>query len=104
MCYGCWDTYGSPKLQTPDVLKAAKLIGEVYEHSAVGGNAHIVLDDWNLEKHHIDWCLSEAGNFHEAGPEQLKAEKDCLQALQAMSLRKRASALALHEGLIGARA
>ena len=32
----------------------------VYSYSAVGGGLHIVLDDGNVEDHHIQWCIEEA--------------------------------------------
>jgi hypothetical protein len=39
-------------------LKSA--IRLVYSYSGVGGGLHIVLDDGNVEDHHIKWCIEEA--------------------------------------------
>ena len=45
-------------------LKGA--IRQQYWNSSVGGNLHIVLDDYNVADHHILWCLFSAipRNFH----------------------------------------
>jgi hypothetical protein len=100
MCRTCWVKYGSHLLQTPEVVEAARLIDAVYDFSCVGGNAHIVVDDWNIEDNHIDWCLNTAipENVHEAAPEQLAAEKAALEALRRLSIAERNSALALLAG------
>ena len=102
MCQGCYEEYGSPTVVTDSVREAAELVADVYEFSAVGGNAHIVLDDWNLEDDYIRWCLEKAipENAHEAEPGQIEAEQKCLTAFLALSLEDRAAALALSEGRI----
>jgi len=85
------------------VREAAALVTEVYRFSCVGGNAHIALDDWNLEDAVLTWCLDEALplNVHEAGPEQLNAERTALLAMRALTIPERASALALASHLWG---
>jgi hypothetical protein len=40
-----------------ECLEAAR---ELYETEPTGGNLHIVLDDGNLEAHHVGWCLWKA--------------------------------------------
>lgn len=104
MCKGCYIEMASPSIVNERTQDAAKLIARVYEFSCVGGNAHIVLDDWNLEDHHVDWCLSDAltQNVHEAGADQLSAERACLVAMRALSMDERASALAIYEGFLHA--
>jgi len=37
--------------------KLCELIQNYYIYNSVGGNLHIVLDDGNLEDHHIEYCL-----------------------------------------------
>jgi hypothetical protein len=102
------------------VRAAAAAIAEVYEHSCVGGNLHIVLDDWNLEDGNLefcDGCITGAGQMplepdaHEAHqrynrekrdnpdpPEQLAAERRCHDLLKVLTEEERASALALNDG------
>ncbi len=103
MCMGCWHDYGAPREITPEIKEAAALVAKVYESSVVGGNAHIVLDDWNIEDDSIDWCLETAlrTNIHEHSAEELAVERQCLEALKALGLKERASALALHDGFFG---
>ena len=104
MCYGCYEGAGKPAIVTEKTKAAAALVAKVYEFSCVGGNAHIVVDDWNLEDDHIRWCLDEAlkTNVHEADAEQLAAERACLEALLALTDDERASAMALHDGFLDA--
>lgn len=42
--------------------EALQLIKELYSTSdgGVGGYGHIVFDDGNIEKGHIEWCIEEA--------------------------------------------
>lgn len=102
MCYGCYEGAGSPAIINDKTKTAAALVAKVYEYSLVGGNAHIVVDDWNLEDDNIRWCLDTAlaENVHEADDEQLAAERVCLEALLALTPPERASAMALHDGFI----
>lgn len=102
MCESCYYEYGSPAILSDTTKEAAALVNRVYDFSIVGGNAHIVVDDWNLEDNNIRWCLDTAltENHHEACTEQLIAERDCLEALLALSENERASAMAIHAGFI----
>ncbi len=67
--------------------KAVDLMRAVYAFSVVAGNAHVVVDDGNMEDAHIRWCLDVAlpENIHEATTEQLTAERECLEHLLSMS-------------------
>lgn len=102
MCLGCYIKAGSPVIVTDATKAAASLIAAIYEFSCVGGNAHIVVDDWNLGDENIDWCLNEAlkTNFHEASIKQLEAERAALTALRALTVSERYSAMALHDKII----
>jgi hypothetical protein len=102
MCISCYKEYGSPLVISDLTRKCAELVAELYEFSFVGGNCHIVTDDWNLEDEHIQWCLkSVLDNKYEDTPEQLAVEKKLLELLASMSIEERASSLAIHDGFIG---
>lgn len=120
MCYGCWEEAGKPQIDNARVRAAVPLIQAVYEHCPVGGNLHIVLDDWNLEDGNLEFCsqtIDGAGvmplgenpaDFHVRyndekranpdPPEQLAAERACCDAFMAMTEDERSSALALCDG------
>src|SRR5690606_30658274 len=103
MCYGCYEEYGFPRIVTASTLAAAEAAKKVYEFSCVGGNLHIVLDDWNIEDCNLEFCRQSitrirAGSpekYDDTTPEQVDAEDECLKLLEPMSLDERASSLAL---------
>jgi hypothetical protein len=120
MCYGCWEEAGKPQIDNARVRAAVSLIEDVYQHSCVGGNLHIVLDDWNVEDGNLEFCsqcIDAAGVMplgenppefhvrfnsekrkHPDPPDQLAAERACCDAFKAMSETERLSALALSDG------
>lgn len=113
MCYGCWTEEGMPQIDTPTVRAAALAVAEVYQHSCVGGNLHIVLDDWNLEDDSLEFCAKQiaAGGYKRSethskvlgvrdddSPEKLAAEQRCHDLFAALTMKERASALALNDG------
>ncbi|SRR5581483_441698 len=120
MCYGCWEDYGKPIIDTEAVSAAAAAVADVYEYACTGGNLHIVLDDWNVEDSDLDFCnqcIMGAGVMPLGGstvaahlryneqkranpdpPEQLAAERRCHDLFRALTEEERASALALHDG------
>lgn len=99
MCISCWRELGEPKIVTELTKAASRMIGKVYEYSISGGNCHIVIDDFNLENKHIDFCLEQVkNNENKYTQKQLVIEKQLLDTLRTMSLEERASALALYEG------
>lgn len=97
-----WKKYDKPAIVNERTLEGARLVDAVYAGSGVGGNAHIVVDDYNVEDHHIDWCLTTAlaENVHQGDAEQLAAERACLEHLRGMSIEERLSALALFDGYV----
>ena len=99
MCYGCWEEMGRPSIIDADTIAAAKLIAAVYQFSEVGGQCHIVVDDWNIETEHVQWCLDHLDST-DVMVEQADAERKCLVALLALSDEGRASALAIHDGFL----
>lgn len=103
MCEGCYEEYGRPAIINDRTLAAAALAARVYEFSAVGGNLHIVLDDWNIEDDNLEFCakqIADGGYEGRDSPEELAVEKECCEAFMAMTLDERASALAIHDGLL----
>lgn len=103
MCYECYMGYGMPKIVNEKTKKAAELIEKVYDFSEVGGNSHIVLDDWNLEDVFILDCLDNMQNWTledvYVSEAQFDDEYDCLQFLLGLSIEERASAMALNSEL-----
>lgn len=101
MCYGCWETYGKPVLDSAQIQVVVAQIGEVYEHSLSGGWLHIVVDDWNLEDGHLDTCaVCIDENAATTDPARIAAERACLAGLRVLTEDERASALARYEGFI----
>lgn len=112
MCSNCYEEWDSPKIDTPVVRAAAEAAKRVYDFSCVGGNLHIVLDDFNIEDEHLEFCRKEIDNApescratgdHEDGicwcsPEQLAAERYCYGLFMALTEDERASALGLLNG------
>lgn len=105
MCYDCWKEAGSPAIITKETLRVAELIGDIYSFHGAGGNAHIVVDDWNLEDHNIDRCLGRvAENEDDDDPLQLDAERAAIEALRLLPEPERYSAMAIHDRFIGPQA
>ena len=122
MCYGCWEEAGKPTNDTPAVRAAAATVTALYEHPncIVGGNLHIVTDDWNLEDSNLEFCrhcIEHAGmmpiddDAHEIHkwyneqkranpdpPDQLAVERACLDALAVLTEDERHAAMALADG------
>ena len=100
MCYGCWkDKYGKPEIVNELTVSAAKEIEKVYSYNCGGGDAHIVIDDWNLSDENIEWCIENAKD------EDIEARESalyCLRILREMTIDERASALAIHDGFVKA--
>lgn len=104
MCLGCWHEKGSPSIINEKTKACALLVAKIYDHSSVGGNAHIVVDDWNLRDSDLAFCLNaveqDERTNEENLPEQWAAERACLLAMQDMTEDERYSALAINEGAI----
>lgn len=110
MCYGCWEKAGSPKIVNEKTLAAQPLISAVYEASCVGGNLHIVLDDFNIDDEDVEACVKFIDEWDRDHPEgfdaklsiyrDTAAERECIAAFRAMTVDERASALAIHDGYV----
>jgi hypothetical protein len=103
MCIGCWIEAGSPRIINEATRQAAKLINDFYElpGASSGGDAHIVIDDWNLEDSNIEYCIESAKkNEFNNSDECQKACLVLLVFLKTLSLEERYSAMALSEEII----
>lgn len=110
MCYGCYEEYGSPAIVTDATKRVAELCGQLYEIAPVGGNCHIVTDDWNLEDSHIEFCRQQVANGgwpdeltgenYNYDPAQLAIERELLELMAPMSEAERASALGIWDGFV----
>lgn len=70
-------------LELKDVKDRVVILIEcIYKFNAAGGNAHIVLDDFNIEDHWLKECLEGLKiNVHGDSAAQLACEKECLELL-----------------------
>jgi hypothetical protein len=83
------------------VRAAAVLVDKLYDEHPAGGYLHIVTDDLNIQQYWIDWCF---------GPECAESmrrpmtdiERQCGTALRALTVKQRASAIAIYEGWLPA--
>lgn len=58
MCEDCWIEMGKPNKLPVRADFFARQVRRLYgmPRGGVGGNLHIVLDDWNLEDSSLDYC------------------------------------------------
>ena len=71
--------YGAPDLDSGTIRRAVALIRAVYDSigGGAGGKLHVVIDDWNLEAHHLEYAID---NY-----ELNDAEDACARHLLSMS-------------------
>ncbi len=89
MCEGCWEEHGSPReipAGAEDLVETAKSLDHY-------GGLHIVVDDWNIEDHHIE--------FSRDYPTTKDYEKEWCQRMLALTIPQRAAVLAKAEGYFG---
>ena len=101
MCRGCWEEAGKPAMVTPAIFAAVASVKRVFDLHCMGGNLHIVIDDWNLEDDHLAFCRSAVSRgLRGDWPDLplLASEMDCLNHLEPMSEQERASVLARYSG------
>jgi uncharacterized Fe-S cluster-containing radical SAM superfamily protein len=99
MCYECYEEAGKPTIINDKTKKAAELIKTMYEQEgcSVGGYAHIVTDDWNLDDDSVDWCIKEAekGEYEHISDHGRQSCLNTLKCLKELTEDERYSALAL---------
>lgn len=95
LCSGCWESYGSPELDSPEIQACRELIEELYRfpEGGVGGNLHIVTDDWNIEDGNLEFCRDQVLDESYGTPDQREVELQILDLMDRMSLAERASVL-----------
>lgn len=87
-------------LDSPEIREAARAVYDVYCFNGAGGAMHVVVDDWNVEDHDIDWCLDNAHRYA-GGP---TVSEQALEIYAGLALRalptidERLSALKMQEG------
>lgn len=103
MCLGCYKDEGSPAIINDKTISAAKLIDEVYDYFPSGGPAHVVIDDWNFEDNHVDFCLLDAEPDGWSEPmDKIGCEKakKLLLMLKSMTIEERVSSKAIQYGIL----
>ena len=101
MCYDCWASYGKPIIINGIINRLAKLIDVLYKYHGAGGGLHIIVDDWNLEDSHVEFCeqnIAKEEYIKLCPKTRLNTEKACIKLLKSLSIQERASALALQRG------
>ena len=83
--------YGVPKYVFSRLYQETiKQIIEIYKFDKTGGALHIVLDDGNNEKHHIQWCKDYIKTKQtKYNLEQIKLFEDCANNLFKMNSEHR---------------
>jgi hypothetical protein len=76
MCMGCWEEEDRPWKATDTAREWAPKFAEANHY----GPLHIVVDDWNLEDCHLEFCRGQSPNAEEVA---------LLDALAAMSYEER---------------
>ena len=69
------------------------MIQKIYETHPCGGMLHIVLDDGNVEDHHIYWCMVNAIPEIENSEERELFEKCAINLMKLGTERKRLSCI-----------
>lgn len=101
MCLDCYKEAGSPKIINDKTIKVAKLVTYLYDLEDCGGACHIVVDDWNLENEHIEFCLE----YLEKGKEKYSelsynTQTQLLNLMSELTLDERYSAMAINYGVL----
>jgi hypothetical protein len=88
MCRVCWESYDSPSLVTPRVTE---VLEELKSLCTVSSTLLVVVDDWNVEDHILEYCLTQGLNEHETS---------FVKNFMKLEVSERATVLALYENLI----
>ena len=99
MCFGCWNDMGRPAEFTADTMKAVAAVQRLYELNCVGGPAHIVTDDWNIEDEDIASCGTDEASGDDP-PEVIEAARVVLALFSPMTEAQRATVLAINDGFL----
>ena len=86
MCQGCWEDHGSPTELPHDGLALAEAAKDVDAFGAF----QIVVDDFNVEDHHLDSCISS--------PDALDHEVAWGKRMRELTVAQRAAVLGKMDG------
>jgi hypothetical protein len=103
MCVQFWHILGCPALRSPEIDRVAMLVDRLHQFSPVGGNLHMITDEWNLSTDVLQFCavtLAGSGEWLDGHPTQHDLERRILYLMMPMSVAERASALAIQQGLV----
>lgn len=89
MCYGCYKDFGEPQVFAPNTGSLAVLASRIDP----SGGLHIVIEDWNIESEHIQWCLDNVKDL--TADERIFAYE-----MLKLTMDERATVMALAEGYI----
>lgn len=70
----------------PSNARLPELLKELYALNAVGGPLHIIVDDFNVDDSHLEYCertLAEHWSIQTAGPEEAQALRSVSQLILA---------------------
>lgn len=114
MCYGCWEKAGKPAIVNKKTKEVARLVNKIYEFSLSGGEAHVVVDDWNLDNATINWNLRRINKLLKSKDlpkspkevswdspdtaETIQIAKEALLALKKLTEPERYTVLAIQDG------
>lgn len=85
MCYHCWVDAGRPTSRTQAVVEVAERIRAFDDQDGAG---EVVLGDWNLDDHALDYWFQETND---------PAALGIIASLRTLTMHERRSALALAE-------
>lgn len=86
MCCGCYEEYGSPNARHEETDRLVELLPSVNPFGAL----HIVVDDWNLEDEHIEFCKGQ--------PDAEDIDLEVADIMLRMTVEQRATAMGIVDG------
>lgn len=79
---------------TPEIKQELyDVIAKIYALDGVGGALHIVLDDLNVEDHHIKWCINEWLPKCQYTDEEQALYRRCAELLLMLHRKQRAKVI-----------
>jgi hypothetical protein len=74
--------------------EAREAAERVFSFDVMGGNLHVAIDDLNLDDDTLAFCeLQLESNEAGACPDQIEAERECLEVLRVLTMNERVEAL-----------
>jgi hypothetical protein len=97
MCCDCLEEYDPEPVSDEKMAEVIAAIKEVYaqEGGSTGGGLHIVLDDWNIEDYHVDYCLNwiQTDGFYGDNHAWRAVDLRCAKLLRELTEGQRASVM-----------